>query len=117
MTDWYVSPTGLVGNTGAIGSPWDLASALTGHSGSIQPGDTVWLRGGNYDITDPNLTCSVVGTVSTGVDDIAGKIVYRAYNPTVAGTNRAGWFSGGKATAVCTGDPSQTERFHLRATQ
>ncbi|MEK9156218.1 MAG: hypothetical protein AAB360_02840 [Patescibacteria group bacterium] len=46
--EWYVSPTGLQTNSGAIDSPWNLAYALGGAGGSIQPGDTVWLRGGTY---------------------------------------------------------------------
>lgn len=44
--DYYASPTGLSSNTGAIGSPWDLRTALTNASQTI--GDTLWLRGGNY---------------------------------------------------------------------
>ncbi|MEK9156080.1 MAG: hypothetical protein AAB360_02125 [Patescibacteria group bacterium] len=47
-TEWYVSPTGEQTNSGSIDSPWDLTYALGGAGGSIQPGDTVWLRGGTY---------------------------------------------------------------------
>src|SRR5213078_3276221 len=28
--------------------PWNLATALSGGNGKVQPGDTVWLRGGTY---------------------------------------------------------------------
>ena len=28
--------------------PWDLRTALTGAGGRVQPGDTVWVRGGTY---------------------------------------------------------------------
>ncbi|MEK9156277.1 MAG: right-handed parallel beta-helix repeat-containing protein, partial [Patescibacteria group bacterium] len=47
-TEWYVSPTGEQSNTGSIDSPWNLSYALAGAGDSIQPGDTVWMRGGTY---------------------------------------------------------------------
>lgn len=43
---WYASPSATTGN-GSITNPWSLFVALT-NSGSIQPGDTLWLRGGTY---------------------------------------------------------------------
>src|SRR5688572_20077343 len=46
-SDWYVSPAGAPGNSGAIGSPWDLQTALN-HPAAVKPGDTIWLRGGSY---------------------------------------------------------------------
>ena len=47
VAGWYASPTG---STGADGSsrPWDLQTALDGGDGKVQPGDTIWLRGGTY---------------------------------------------------------------------
>ncbi|HEU4563793.1 MAG TPA: hypothetical protein VFS05_04050, partial [Gemmatimonadaceae bacterium] len=45
---WYVAPTGASSNDGTSAHPWSLASALSNASGKIQPGDTVWLRGGTY---------------------------------------------------------------------
>jgi hypothetical protein len=39
-------PYGTSGGTGTTDSPWDLATALAGGHGRIQPGDTVWIRGG-----------------------------------------------------------------------
>ncbi len=44
---YYASPTGSAGGDGSAGRPWDLATALTG-GGAVQPGDTIWLRGGLY---------------------------------------------------------------------
>lgn len=44
-TDFYVSPVGS-GN-GSMGNPWGLQTALS-HPPAIQPGDTIWLRGGTY---------------------------------------------------------------------
>lgn len=46
MADYYASPTGLSSNSGAIGSPWDLKTALA--NGSQTSGDTLWLRDGTY---------------------------------------------------------------------
>lgn len=45
---YHVSPTGNASGTGTLSRPWDLATALRGASGKIQPGDTVWLHGGRY---------------------------------------------------------------------
>ena len=68
---WYVSPSGSSGNTGAIGSPWSLTYALTGASGQIDPGDTVYLRGGNYNLSN---------TYTISADGSSGNpISYRAY--------------------------------------
>lgn len=78
MADWYVSPTGLVGNTGAIGSPWDLASGLSGHSGAIQPGDTIWMRGGVYTQAAAWVQ-SANGAIGSGVDNPDGKLLYRNF--------------------------------------
>jgi hypothetical protein len=44
---YYVAPNGSSGNNGSMSSPWDLASVLGGGKG-VQPGDTVWVRGGTY---------------------------------------------------------------------
>src|SRR5439155_8228681 len=56
----YVSPTGSATGDGSSAQPWDLATALSGAAGKIQPGDTVWLRGGTYTPTAP-LVSSVAG--------------------------------------------------------
>jgi hypothetical protein len=45
---YYVAPTGSSGGDGSSLSPWDLATALAGANGQVQPGDTIWLRGGTY---------------------------------------------------------------------
>jgi hypothetical protein len=56
-----VSPAGTTGGDGSDTRPWDLQTALNGGGGSnrVQPGDTIWLRGGTY----PGLfTSSLTGT-------------------------------------------------------
>jgi len=45
---YYVSPSGSSGGDGSRARPWDLPTALANASGRVQPGDTVWLRGGTY---------------------------------------------------------------------
>ena len=45
---YFVSPSGSGGAAGSSSAPWDLATALAGGNGKIQPGDTVWLRQGTY---------------------------------------------------------------------
>jgi len=45
---YYASPLGTPSGNGSRTNPWDLATALAGGHGAVQPGDTVWLRGGVY---------------------------------------------------------------------
>jgi uncharacterized protein YjdB len=45
---FYVAPSGSSGADGSVTQPWSLSHALSGAGGRIQPGDTVWLRGGTY---------------------------------------------------------------------
>ena len=46
-TDFYASPSGSASGDGTIGKPWSLTKALSQPAG-VQPGDTIWLRGGTY---------------------------------------------------------------------
>jgi hypothetical protein len=45
---YYVSPSGSSQGDGSAAQPWDLQTALSGAGGRVQPGDTVWIRGGLY---------------------------------------------------------------------
>jgi len=45
---YFVSPSGTSGGDGSKARPWDLPTALANAAGKVQPGDTVWLRGGTY---------------------------------------------------------------------
>ena len=66
---YYVSPGGSSGGDGSSHHPWDLATALSGAAGRVQPGDTVWLRDGTYR-----------GVFRGSVSGAAGKpIVFRQY--------------------------------------
>lgn len=48
--EYYAATTGSPSGTGSIGNPWDLQTALIAGAptGTVQPGDTVWVRGGVY---------------------------------------------------------------------
>ena len=46
-TEFYAAPNGSPSGTGSIGSPWTLQTALN-QPAALNPGDTVWLRGGTY---------------------------------------------------------------------
>ena len=50
VAGWYASPSGSSTGDGSR-RPWDLQTALSGGQGKVQPGDTIWLRGGMYDGT------------------------------------------------------------------
>lgn len=47
---FYASPRGSPTGDGSARRPWDLATALAGGPSKtlVQPGDTIWLRGGTY---------------------------------------------------------------------
>jgi hypothetical protein len=45
---WYVSVNGLSTNTGSFTSPWSITHAFSRPSTIVLPGDTIFLRGGNY---------------------------------------------------------------------
>lgn len=66
---YYAAPGGLATNNGSYGSPWDLRTALAGGNGRVQPGDTIWMRGGTY-----------TGTFRSTVAGAAGRpVVVRQY--------------------------------------
>lgn len=53
-TAFIVSPTGSASGNGSILSPWDLQTALN-HPSAVQPGDTIYLRGGVYNVPTTTL--------------------------------------------------------------
>ena len=58
-SEFYVSPTAAANGTGSLNNPWRLQTALD-HPSAVQPGDTIWLRGGIYNA--PPYTSHLVGT-------------------------------------------------------
>lgn len=48
-TEFYVAPNGTAGGNGTQTQPWDLQTALNQPS-TVKPGDTIWLRGGTYQV-------------------------------------------------------------------
>jgi len=71
---WYAAPSGTSSGDGGVSAPWDLATALVGGNGKVQPGDTIWLRAGTYPGT---FRATLAGTA-------AAPIIVRPY-----GTERA----------------------------
>ncbi len=61
--DFFVSDAGQPSGDGSIASPWALQTAFN-HPAAVQPGDTIWLRGGNYISTSK---VSPAGTFSNTV--------------------------------------------------
>src|SRR5256714_10915119 len=62
---WFAAPAGSSTGDGS-GRPWDLQTALRGGNGSVQPGDTIWLRGGSYTSASP-FNSTLTGTSSAPV--------------------------------------------------
>ena len=59
---FYVSTFGTSSGDGSFDRPWSLTTALS-HPESVQPGDSIWLRGGVYGSGGPTLfTSKLVGT-------------------------------------------------------
>ncbi|HUI06531.1 MAG TPA: hypothetical protein VL486_05950 [Verrucomicrobiae bacterium] len=71
--DHYMSPTGSPSGDGSIDHPWDLYTAF--NPGAVNPGDTIWARGGIYipeDPSWPSLECYLQGSSNA-------PIIVRAY--------------------------------------
>ena len=78
---FYASPSGTSGGDGSSARPWDLATALKGGNGRVQPGDTIWLRAGTY---RGAFASSLTGTA-------AAPIVVRQYPGERATIDVNGW--------------------------
>lgn len=83
--DWYVSTNGT-GN-GTLGNPWFLQAAFT-NSSAIQPGDTVWLRGGTYFPTVTNATLGDLGWAPLFAGATNNPITIRSYTNEWAAIDR-----------------------------
>src|SRR5262245_3729592 len=62
--DWYAAPDAQLDGDGSVSKPWALQIALT-KAASIQPGDTLYLRGESY--RGPGFISSLSGTSSNYV--------------------------------------------------
>ena len=63
----YAAPFGTPSGDGSIGRPWDLATALRPPA-AVQPGDTIWLRGGTYTIPlGGHVLCGLRGTAAAPI--------------------------------------------------
>jgi hypothetical protein len=72
-TNHYVASNGTASGNGSITSPWDLQTALNQPS-SVQPGDTIWVRGGTYvSAISDGFTSYLTGTATS-------PIIVRNYN-------------------------------------
>jgi hypothetical protein len=66
---WFVAPNGTPAGPGTLAQPYDLATALSGTVGG--PGDTFWLRGGNY----------VIGHIDTKIQGAPGQPITFSSRP------------------------------------
>lgn len=106
--EFYVSPSGSSSGTGSQTAPWDLRTALN-HPSAVQPGDTIYLRGGTY---NGPFRSFLTGNASQ-------KIVLRSFpgesaildNPTNSAI--AGWSPGASPTLMVSGSHGRYERLTI----
>ncbi len=70
---WFVSTSGSPSGDGSSTNPWDLNTALN-QPAVVQPGDTIWLRGGVYHAPTTNGYSSILNGTA------ANPIIVRNYN-------------------------------------
>ncbi|OQW46966.1 MAG: hypothetical protein A4S09_16105 [Proteobacteria bacterium SG_bin7] len=76
-TDYYMSPSGNDANPGTLSKPWKTLDRLKTAQAILQPGDTVYFRGGNYLIND----ASKKGTYALSKAGTSSKrITYKKYS-------------------------------------
>jgi hypothetical protein len=89
--EFYAAPDGSPGGDGSIANPWNLQAALAQPGSVIRPGDTLWLRGGDYIPTGAR-------TFVNALNGTAGApIIVRQY-PQERATLHGGLYSGGSWT-------------------
>jgi len=47
--EYHIAVNGTPTGDGSINNPWDVDTGLANANGIVQPGDIVWMHGGNYD--------------------------------------------------------------------
>jgi hypothetical protein len=79
---YFAAQNGSSAADGSRERPWNLSYALSGADGRIQPGDTLWIRGGTY-----------AGNYRTAISGEPGRLVvvrqYPGERATIDGTFRA----------------------------
>ena len=88
---YYASPAGSSGGDGSVARPWDLTTALNGGNGKVQPGDTIWLRGGTY-TSAINTTVAGTATAPIVVRQYPGERAILDANGGTSGTTRGDFF-------------------------
>src|SRR5450432_2628744 len=78
-TDYYIAPTGSDSNAGTLGAPFATMQKGADAAGA---GDTVYIRGGTYNITTPKTSGAGVTFTKSGTSD-AMRIKYWAYQAEV----------------------------------
>jgi hypothetical protein len=63
VSGFFVATSGSGSGNGSLQEPWDLSTALA-HPATVQPGDTIWLRGGTY---RGNFTSNLTGSPSAAI--------------------------------------------------
>src|SRR6266571_1333735 len=87
---WYAAVTGSSSDSGTFTDPWDLATALAGGNGLIQPSDTLWIRGGTY---SGSFYSALTGTPSA-------RIIVRGFPGERAIIDRAGTAGSGEILTI-----------------
>ena len=90
---YYVTTNGTSSGDGTSARPWNLQTALSGGNGRVQPGDTIWLRGGMYAGTGA-INTTLTGTVSAPivVRQYPGERAILDANGGTSGTTRGDFF-------------------------
>ena len=65
---FFAAPNGTTSGNGSINNPWDLETAFS-QPAAVQPGDTVYLRGGTYKVPNKVLgfTSKLTGTLGNPI--------------------------------------------------
>lgn len=63
---FYVSPNGNSSGDGSIGNPWDIVTAFN-QPAAVQPGATIWLRGGTYASGATQFISNLAGTATAPI--------------------------------------------------
>ena len=87
ISGFFAAPDGTAGGDGSIDAPWDLTT-LFSHPAVLQPGDTVYLRGGTY-FGAPDSTISGTASQPIKIRPYPGEhVIVDTYAPATFGEDR-----------------------------